>query len=132
MESQGNLALIFVPPLNVKAELGYSDSSPDGFPDNGNPFTLGGSMVEIIAGSILLCISMFLAIINWKIYTVTVNMLEVTIEIHHKTMDLFKYTKKTYEVLGGEAGLTAPPQRDNILPMQDIYDRYSDIYQKYI
>ena len=98
----------------------------------GNPFLIGGTMIEIIAGSILLCVSVFLAIINWKIYNVTVEMLQVTVEIHHKTIDLFKYTKKTYEVLGGEEGLTPPPQRDKIIPMQDIINNYDDVYEKYI
>ena len=85
-------------------------------------------MLEIIAIGFLLLISIFLAVINWQIYLVTVKMLEVTIEIHRKTIDLFKYTKKTYEVLGGEEGLTPPPQRDKIISMQDI----TDVYDKYI
>ena len=85
-------------------------------------------MLEIIAIGFLLLISIFLAVINWQIYLVTVKMLEVTIEIHHKTLDLYKYTKKTYEVLGGEEGLTPPPQRDKIISMQDI----TDVYEKYI
>lgn len=105
MGSQGSLALLFISPLHIKAKLGYSDSSPDGFPDNGNPFPLGGSMVEIIAGSLLLGMSIFLVIINWMIYKVTVNMLKVTVDIHDKTIDLFEYTKKTYEVLGGDEGV---------------------------
>lgn len=67
-------------------------------------------MVELfVVGLILivtLLISMFLAIVNWKIYIVTVKMLLVTIDIYVQTLELLNYTKKTYEVLGGEEGLT--------------------------
>ena len=79
-------------------------------------------MLEIIAIGILLIISIFLAVINWKIFVVTVKMLEVTIEIHHKTIDLFKYTKKTYEVLGGEEGLTNLDQGDKMIQMKEDED----------
>jgi len=79
-------------------------------------------MLEIIAVSLLLIISIFLAIINWRIFTVTVLMLEVTIDIHHKTIDLFKYTKKTYEVLGGEEGLTNFHNGDKINQMKEDED----------
>ena len=85
-------------------------------------------MLEVIVVSLLLIISVFLAVINWKIYQVTVDMLQVTIDIHNKTRELFKYTKKTYEVLGGEEGLTPPRQRDKIISMQDT----TDVYEKYI
>jgi len=63
-------------------------------------------MIEIMAGSTLLGISLFLAIINWKIYKVTVEMLKVTVDIHYRTLDLLKCTQKTYQILGGEDGLT--------------------------
>ena len=76
-------------------------------------------MVEVIVGSILLCISLFLAFINWKIYKVTVVMLKVTIDIHYRTIDLLQYTKKTYEVLGGEEGLTAVPNGDKMVKIAE-------------
>lgn len=66
-------------------------------------------MVELfVVGLILivtLLISMFLAMVNWKIYIVTVKMLSVTIDIYVQTLELLNYTKKTYEVLGGEEGV---------------------------
>jgi len=80
-------------------------------------------MVEIfVVGVILivtLLISMFLAIVNWKIYIVTVKMLAVTIDIYVQTLDLLKYTQKTYEVLGGEEGLTNLDQRDKMIQMKE-------------
>ena len=75
-------------------------------------------MLEVIAVSLLLIISIFLAIVNWKIYEVTVHMLEVTIDIHHQTRELFKYTKKTYEVLGGEEGLTTSAESAKVIQME--------------
>tara|TARA_B000000460_G_scaffold244216_1_gene214061 strand:+ start:2670 stop:2927 length:258 start_codon:yes stop_codon:yes gene_type:complete len=85
-------------------------------------------MLEIIALGFLLIISLFLAVVNWRIFLVTVKMLDVTIEIHHKTIDLLEYTKKTYDVLGGEEGLTPPSQSAKIISMQDI----PDVYEQYI
>jgi len=83
-------------------------------------------MVEIfVVGLILivtLLISMFLAIVNWKIYIVTVKMLAVTIDIYVQTLDLLKYTKKTYEVLGGEEGLTNLEQGDKMDEMKEGVD----------
>jgi len=79
-------------------------------------------MLEIIAIGSLLIISIFLAVINWKIFIVTVKMLEVTIDIHHKTIALFTYTKKTYEVLGGEEGLTNRDQGDKMNEMKEVDD----------
>jgi len=75
-------------------------------------------MLEIIAIVFLLLISIFLAVINWKIYEVTVKMLEVTIDIHYKTIHLFNYTKKTYEVLGGEEGLTTSAESAKVIQME--------------
>lgn len=63
-------------------------------------------MLEILAVGLLLIISIFLAFINWRIYKVTLEMLDVTISIYFKTINLYDYTKKTYEILGGEEGLT--------------------------
>ena len=63
-------------------------------------------MLEILAVGLLLIISIFLAFINWRIYKVTLEMLNVTISIYFKTINLYDYTKKTYEILGGEEGLT--------------------------
>jgi len=77
-------------------------------------------MLEILAVSSLLGISIFLAFINWKIYLVTVEMLEVTINIHSITRDLFTYTKKTYEVLGGEEGLTTVPKSAKMIQMKEV------------
>jgi hypothetical protein len=75
----------------------------------GEPIYFRRSMVELfVVGLILivtLLISMFLAIVNWKIYIVTVKMLSVTIDIYVQTLELLNYTKKTYEVLGGEEGV---------------------------
>ena len=79
-------------------------------------------MLEIIAVSLLLIISIFLAIINWRIFTVTVLMLEVTIDIYHKTENLFTYTKKTYEVLGGEEGLTTFPKNVTMIQTKEDED----------
>jgi len=78
-------------------------------------------MLEVIAVSLLLIISVFLAVINWKIYQVTVDMLQVTIDIHNKTRELFKYTKKTYEVLGGEEGLTTSAERFTVIQMESSF-----------
>ena len=59
-------------------------------------------MLEILAVGLLLIISIFLAFINWRIYKVTLEMLDVTISIYFKTINLYDYTKKTYEILGVE------------------------------
>ena len=63
-------------------------------------------MLEILVVGLLLIISIFLAFINWRIYKVTLEMLDVTIAIYLRTINLSDYTKKTYEILGGEEGLT--------------------------
>jgi len=46
-------------------------------------------------------------------------MLKVTIDIHYRTIDLLQYTKKTYEVLGGEEGLTAVPNGDKMVKIAE-------------
>ena len=83
-------------------------------------------MVELfVVGLILivtLLISMFLAIVNWKIYIVTVKMLAITIDIYVQTLELLQYTKKTYEVLGGEEGLTSLEQGDKMIQMKEGED----------
>ena len=80
-------------------------------------------MVELfVVGLILivtLLISMFLAIVNWKIYIVTVRMLRVTIDIYVQTLELLKYTKKTYEILGGEDGLTNLERGDMMIETKE-------------
>jgi hypothetical protein len=84
-------------------------------------------MFELLLVGFLLIISVFLAFINWRIYQVTLEMLNVTVDIYHKTVHLMDYTKKTYEVLGGEEGLTPPVPQSKIIPMEDvmnIYDKY--------
>ena len=84
-------------------------------------------MLELLIVGFLLIISVFLAFINWRIYKVTLEMLNVTVDIYHKTGTLLTYTKKTYEVLGGEEGLTSPEPRSIIVPMEDVHNIY-DIY----
>ena len=46
-------------------------------------------MLEILAVGLLLIISIFLAFINWRIYKVTLEMLDVTIAIYLRTINLF-------------------------------------------
>jgi len=53
-------------------------------------------------------------------------MLEVTIDIYKKTEYLFTYTKKTYEVLGGEDGLTTSPKGAKMVQMDDSPWRVKD------
>jgi len=79
-------------------------------------------MLELLFVGFLLIISVFLAYINWRIYQVTLEMLDVTVDIYHKTVHLTDYTKKTYEILGGEEGLTPPTPRSTIVPMEDVMD----------
>ena len=80
-------------------------------------------MVELfVVGLILivtLLISMFLAIVNWKIYIVTVRMLRVTIDIYVQTLELLKYTKKTYEALSVPEDLTNTSRADKIVQMDE-------------
>lgn len=85
-------------------------------------------MLELLIVGFLLIISVFLAYINWRIYQVTLEMLGVTVDIFHKTVSLLSYTKKTYEVLGGEEGLTPPASQSKIVPMEDVMN----IYEKYL
>ena len=85
-------------------------------------------MLELLIIVFLLIISGFLAFINWRIYQVTLEMLSVTVDIFHKTVNLLNYTKKTYEVLGGEEGLTPPAPQSKIIPMEDVMN----IYEKFI
>jgi len=79
-------------------------------------------MIEGIVVGLLLLISLFLAFINWKIYQVTLDMLEVTIDIYYKTINLLDYTKKTYEVLGGEEGLTMAGQGSKMEQVEKIQE----------
>ena len=78
-------------------------------------------MLEVIVVGLLLIISVFLAVINWKIYQVTMDMLQVTIDIYSKTRELCKYTKKTYEVLGGEEELTTSAERFTVVHMESSF-----------
>jgi len=75
-------------------------------------------MLEILAVGLLLIISIFLAFINWRIYKVTLEMLDVTIAIYLRTINLFDYTKKTYEILGGGEGLTTFPKDAKMEPIK--------------
>lgn len=83
-------------------------------------------MIELfVVGLILivtLLISICLAVVNWKIYLVTVRMLTVTIDIYVQTLELLKYTKKTYETLGGEEGLTNLERGDTMIQMKEVAD----------
>ena len=79
-------------------------------------------MLDIIAVGLLLIITIFLVIINWKIYLVTIELLKVTIDIHSKTIDLFIYTRKTYEILGGDGGLTSFGQNDTMEEIEEVVD----------
>ena len=62
----------------------------------------------------LFFISVWLLYVNYKL-------LQVTKDIHNKTRELFKYTKKTYEVLGGEEGLTTSAERFTVIQMESSF-----------
>jgi len=68
----------------------------------------------------LLGISIALYLVNKRILQVTEDMLEVTINLHRTTKDIFKYTQKTYNSLSGdEADLTKTPAEVKMIQMDE-------------
>tara|TARA_R110000824_G_scaffold277425_1_gene465642 strand:- start:16 stop:264 length:249 start_codon:yes stop_codon:yes gene_type:complete len=75
--------------------------------------------MEIVGILILLCVSFYLAWLNYQILNVTVEMLQVTVDIKCISKELLVYTKKTYEALSVPEDLTDVSEADKIIQMNE-------------
>ena len=75
--------------------------------------------METVGILLLLCVSFYLAWLNYKILNVTEEMLQVTVDIKHISTELLVYTKKTYEALSVPEDLTNTSRADKIVQMDE-------------
>ena len=75
--------------------------------------------MEVFGILILLCVSFYIAWLNWRILNVTVQMLQVTVDIKDISKELLVYTKKTYEALSVPEDLTNTSGSGKIAQMNE-------------
>ena len=75
--------------------------------------------MEVFGILILLCVSFYIAWLNWRILNVTVEMLQVTVDIKDISKELLVYTKKTYEALSVPEDLTNTSGSGKIAQMNE-------------
>ncbi len=75
--------------------------------------------MEVFGILILLCVSFYIAWLNWRILNVTVEMLQVTVDIKAISKELLVYTKKTYEALSVPEDLTNTSGSGKIAQMNE-------------
>ncbi len=75
--------------------------------------------MEVFGILILLCVSFYIAWLNWRILNVTVEMLQVTVDIKEISKELLVYTKKTYEALSVPEDLTNTSGSGKIAQMNE-------------
>ena len=80
--------------------------------------------MEVFGILILLCVSFYIAWLNWRILNVTVEMLQVTVDIKEISKELLVYTKKTYEALSVPEDLTNASGSDKIISMDETKEAY--------
>ena len=75
--------------------------------------------MEVFGILILLCVSFYIAWLNWRILNVTVQMLQVTVDIKDISKELLVYTKKTYGALSVPEDLTNISGSDKLIQMDE-------------
>ena len=75
--------------------------------------------MEVFGLLILLCVSFYIAWLNWRILNVTVQMLQVTVDIKDISKELLVYTKKTYGALSVPEDLTNISGSDKLIQMDE-------------
>ena len=78
--------------------------------------------MEVFGILILLCVSFYIAWLNWRILNVTVEMLQVNVDIKEISKELLVYTKKTYEALSVPEDLTNTSGSGKIAQMNETKD----------
>ena len=66
-----------------------------------------------------MCVSFYIAWLNWRILNVTVQMLQVTVDIKDISKELLVYTKKTYGALSVPEDLTNISGSDKLIQMDE-------------